>query len=230
MWRIFASLMLMLMLMLVLPCSGALLASGGGDMQIDKQGMQSQRYELIKVSSAMPPPGRWEREHDSVVIDLLAFKDMLDAEPDTPSRLRSYVARLTDDFTRSFYLKGVISRDDGVYYSHYWTAKSSVLTIVEYRKEGSSTDLTSYLGPLSKVPTASYGPAKFAFNYKGEVLSFWGVAQKDSWSIRKKYWSAAQVYLPLDESSGADIAVIGMQLPSSYMEPVGTFILLPRGL
>lgn len=212
---------------LALPFGFAAFASAS-EMSGDELSMRSEHYQLIKVSAAMPPPGRWDKTHESIIIDLNALKGVLDAEPGIPANVRSYIVKLTDNFSRPIYLRDALKRDDTVYFSHYWTAKDSLLNIVEYRKSGSDAALTNYLGPLSKILTASYGLAKFNFNYKGEVLSFWGVAQKDAWSLKKKYWSKAQVFLPFDDSAGIDIAVIGMQLPSNHMEPVGTFILLPN--
>lgn len=187
--------------------------------------MKSERYQLIKISQSMPPPGRWDRAHDSLVIDLLAFKERLDAAPEPARR---YLARLTDNFSKPVLLRDVLKRDDVVYYSHYWTTQGSVLNIVEYRKVGSATDLTPYLGPLSSIPTSTFGLAKYHLHYKGEVLPFWGIAQKDKWSLRKRYWARAQVFMPFDDSSGLDVAVIGMELGTNHMDAVGTFLLLPR--
>ncbi len=191
----------------------------------DGQDAGSQHYQLIKVSSAMPPPGRWDKVHERLVIDLLAFKDRLDTMPE-PARRR--LAQLTADFSKSVLLRDVLARDDVVYYSDYWTRKDSVLKIVEYRKVDSASDLTPYLGPLSAIPTSTYGLARYQFRYKDEVLPFWGVAQKEKWSLRSRYWSQAQVFMPFDESSGLDVAIIGMQLGTNYMEAVGTFMLLPK--
>lgn len=219
MGRMLASLMFPALLF-----SDALWAAGA-DMQSHEADMRSQHYQLHRVSRDMPPPGRWDKAHDSLVIDLLSFKDRLDTAPEP---VRRYVAQLTADFSRSVPLRDVLKRDDVVYYSDYWTTKGSVLNIVEYRKVNSASDLTPYLGPLSSIPTSSYGLAKYHFNYKGEVLPFWGIAQKDKWSLRKRYWARAQVFLPFGESTGLDIAVIGMELGVNHMEAVGTFILLPR--
>ena len=200
------------------------LSALGGEMSGDRQEADSARYQLIKVSTAMPPPGRWDKVHERLVIDLLAFKDRLDTMPE-PARRR--LAQLTADFTRSVLLRDALARDDVVYFSDYWTRKDSVLKIVEYRKAGSASDLTSYLGPLSAIPTSSFGLARYHFRYKDEVLPFWGVAQKEKWSLRARYWAHAQVFMPFDESAGLDVAVIGMQLGANHMEAVGTFMLLP---
>jgi hypothetical protein len=201
------------------------LARNENSKTTSEAGMQSQHYQLIKVSQAMPPPGSWDKADKSLVIDLLSFKGRLDAAPEPVKR---YVAQLTSNFTKSVFLRDVLKRDDVVYYSDYWTNKGSVLNIVEYRKTGSSTDLTPYLGPLSSITTSTYGFAKYHFHYKGEVLPFWGIAQKDKWSLRKRYWAHAQVFMPFDESAGLDIAVIGMSLGTNQMEAVGTLILLPK--
>lgn len=204
--------------------SGLVLAAGG-DMQGSEADMRSEHYQLLHISPEMPPPGRWDQEHQRLVLDLLSFKDRLDAAPEPARR---YLARLTDNFTRSVLLRDVLARDDVVYFSDYWTRKGSVLNIVEYRKTGSATGLTPYLGPLSSIPIASYGFAKYHLHYKGEVLPFWGVAQKDKWTLRKRYWARAQVFMPFGESAELDVAIIGMDLGINYMEPVGSFLLLPR--
>jgi hypothetical protein len=200
-------------------------ARADNEKMTDETGMKSERFQLVKISQAMPPPGRWDKANKSLVIDLLSFKGRLDEAPEPVKR---YVAQLTSNFTKSVLLRDVLKRDDVVYYSDYWTTKGSVLNIVEYRKAGSSTDLTPYLGPLSSLPTSSYGLAKYHFHYKGEVLPFWGIAHKDKRSLRKRYWARAQVFMPFDESAGLDIAVIGMSLGTNQMEAVGTIILLPR--
>lgn len=210
-------------LLVLAPCSAIALAESDG--KASEADMKSQHYQLIKASQAMPPSGRWDKAHESLVIDLRSFEGRLDAAPEP---VRRYIAQLTDNFAKSVLLRDALKRDDVVYYSDYWTAKGSVLNIVEYRKVGVSTDLTPYLGPLSSIPTASYGLAKYHFHYKGEVLPFWGVAQKDKWSLRKRYWARAQVFLPFGESAGLDIAVIGMELAANHMQAVGTFILLPN--
>lgn len=202
------------------------LAQADSDGPASEVEMKSAHYQLIKISQSMPPPGRWDWAHDSLVIDLLSFKQRLDAAPEPARR---YLARLTDNFSKSVLLRDVLKRDDVVYYSDYWTRKGSVLNIVEYRKAGSATDLTPYLGPLSSLPTSTFGLAKYHFHYKGEALPFWGVAQKDKWSLRKRYWVRAQVFMPFDDSSGLDVAVIGMELGTNHMDAVGTFLLLPRG-
>lgn len=202
----------------------AALSVAGGDAPGETR-MQSAHFELIRISGSMPPPGRWDPVHERLVIDLLAFEDRLDGMPE---RARRYLASLTEDFSRSVPLRDVLERDDVVYYSDYWTAEDSVLRIVEYRKVGSAGDLTPYLGPLSSIPTSTHGLARFHFHYRGEVLPFWGVAQKARWSLRKRYWCSAQVFMPFGASAALDVAMIGMSLGVDHMEPVGTFLLLPR--
>ena len=201
------------------------LARAEGSAGASELEMKSERYQLIEISQSMPPPGRWDREHDSLVIDLRSFKDRLDAAPEPARR---YLAALTDNFSKSVLLRDALKRDDVVYYSDYWTRKGSLLNIVEYRKAGSTTDLTPYLGPLSSLPTSTFGLAKYHLHYKGEVLPFWGIAQKDKWSLRKRYWARAQVFMPFDKSAELDVAVIGMELGTNHMDAVGTFLLLPR--
>ncbi|MCC5884887.1 MAG: hypothetical protein JJT88_00465 [Gammaproteobacteria bacterium] len=210
--------------------AGLMLAMSVPVMAIDahepgEKTMESTHYRLLLIPRDMPPPGRLEPGHDGRVIDLLSFKDRLDAIPDP---VRRYLAHLTEDFSKSVRLRNVIARDHVVHYSDYWTAKNSILNIVEYRRSGSAGDLTPYLGPLSSIPTSTYGFARYHFHYKDEVLPFWGVAQRSKWSLRKRYWARAEVFMPFDDSAGLEIAVIGMELGTNYMDPVGTFVLLPR--
>ena len=214
MWRVLTS------LIVALPGSGLVAAQ-----PVDDTDMRSPHYQLFHASPAMPPPGRWDKTNDSLVIDLLSFKGRLDTAPEP---VRRYLAQLTGDFTRSVWLRNALKRDDVVTFSDYWTTPGSLLTIVDYRKNATAADLTPYLGPLSALTTSTYGPARFHFHYKGEVLPFWGIAEKDSWSLRQRYWVNAQVFLPFGESADRDIAVIGMALGHNRVAPVGTFILLPR--
>jgi len=190
--------------------------------------MQSQHYQLIKLASDEPPPGRWDQQLNALVIDLMAFKSIIAANPDIPPSVRSFIAELTGNYTRSFELRNSLQRDDTVYFSDYWTREDSMLSIVEYKKLGTSKDLTPYLGPLANIPTASYGEARFELRYKGEVLSFWGGVQKQMWSLRPAYWSAAGIFLPVAAAEKADIAIISQAIPTNYLESKATYLLLPR--
>lgn len=190
--------------------------------------MKSESYQLIKVSNSLVK-WTWDKKSEFRSVDLLTITKMLDAENDTSTLLvRKYVNKITENNSKSIYLTDIMKRDEYYYFSKYWTSKGSVLTIVDYNKKGSDSDLNSLLGPLSKIPTFSYGDAKFNFHYKNETLSFNGCADRKIWSISKMYWAAAHVFLPLNEFDNIDIAVIDMTDPLSHMKDIGTFILIPN--
>jgi hypothetical protein len=190
--------------------------------------LQSAHFQLFKLSDKPHPPGRWDQRLKALVLDLRKLRPLIEAHPDISEGTRQRLAGLTKDYTRPFELRDVMLRDDVVYFSDYWTRKSSPLTIVEYRKAGTSKDLSPYLGPLAEIETANYGVARFEWRHQGEVLSFWGAVQKESRSFNAKYWVNAQLFLPLDDPSNTDIAILSVRIPTNHMAGAATYLLFRR--
>lgn len=209
-----------------LACGLTSAATGTGAALEEK--LQSENYQLVRLSDKPHPPGRWDQRLKTLVLDLRNLKALIDAHPDIPEKTRQHLASLTQGYTRPFELRDVMRRDDVVHFSDYWTRKDSPLTIVEYHKAGSSKDLNRYLGPIAEIETANYGVARFEWRHKGEVLSFWGAVQQESWALRPKYWVNAQLFLPLEEASTADIAVLSVRIPTYHMAGAATYLLFRR--
>jgi len=191
--------------------------------------MMSENYQLIKISNNKAPR-KWDNATNSYILDLLKLNAMLDKETNASPLVKQHIENITEGFTKSVYLKYILERNDTVYFSPYWTKKNSALNIIKFEKLGNDFGLNSYLGPIASIPTASYGNATFNFHYKGETLSFEGVAIKSIWSFRKTYWVSASVFLPVGENNSIDIAVIDIGLPINHMEDTGTFVLIPKKL
>jgi len=123
----------------------------------------------------------------------------------------------------------VINKDASGYNSNVWTNKDHILTIENYVKTGSISDLTPYPGPFSNIKTSWDGVATYHLKFDGEVVEFESYASRKIFSFRKIYWAYFEVYLPPNEYSDEIKSLLLLAFdPDNHSKDRGLYILIPE--
>ncbi len=128
--------------------------------------------------------------------------------------------------TETVYFKSQIKNE--YYFSRKWIDKNHIISIREFEKTGSESELSTYLGPLSKIPTVSHGLATFDLKFEGSVMSFKSYVKKKFFSLRKQYWAYLDVYLPPKKVADQfRMLILVVSEPNNFLKDNGTYFLIP---
>lgn len=196
--------------------------------ETDNQPMEKEsRYQIVEITRdrSKTIPSAWDKDKD--IADLKDMSTLI--EESSSVALRDYFNQLTHHGEKSVLLKNGLPPREWVYYSRNWTKKDNLVRITGFKSLGSESTLNAYLGPIADIPTDRYGIATYAVDFEGETLTFTGPALKEIWSLRRRFWSNAQIYIPLDENAAEKIALIQVGLPVNWMDDHhGIYAIIPR--
>lgn len=216
----------LLILLVVIFCSVPVI--GGGKTEIEKlplagEGIVFPNHLLMKVSDRTDF-FEYNNESEEYVLNFnqLITKGL----KSIPNIFYDRIPSITILKTETVYFKSQIKNEYN--FSRKWADKNNIISIKEFEKTGSESDLSSYLGPLSNISTASHGLATFDLKFEGSVVSFKSYAKKKLFSLRKQYWAYLDVYLPPKKvADQLRILILIVSEPNNYLKDNGTYFLIP---
>ena len=184
-----------------------------------------EHYDLYKITTNDVFPGRgWNKADTQMTVDM---KKVLESELIIPEPVRKYFLGLENFKEKKLIFENVVNNEN--YFSKIWTDKNHIITIEDYEKIRSASDINEYLGPLALIPNHWYGIATFHLKWNEEVLKFKSAAIKDIWSFKSSYWGYIKLYLPPKEY-GTEVKSLLLVAsdPVNELKDNGLYILIPK--
>ncbi len=128
--------------------------------------------------------------------------------------------------TDAVFFKSLIKNE--YYFSDKWADKNHILSISHFEKTGSQSDISTYLGPLSNIPTSLHGLATFQLKFEDTKLSFKSYASKKLFSLKKQYWAYFGIYVPPKQyAEQLKVIILIASEPNNYLKDNGTYFIIP---
>lgn len=188
------------------------------------ESVSSENYQLYRLLVGVNI-GRYKQSEGNYFVNISELFER--AEEPIPRPVSEYLQSLSELPEEAFNFESAIKRE--YYYSTKWTDKNHIITVKHFKKTGSESDLTPYLGPIASIPTQWEGIATYQLDFDGDHLMFRSYAERQIFSLRKNYWVYLDVYFPDSEfRDQVKMLVLVANDPNKNLDDNGVYILIPK--